>query len=424
MIERSGRRAMRPVVLILGLLATVAVCAEAVAASGAGNALISVDGVRVLRLSGTPYSRGFTHGNRLADDILASLDQVSGPRGMVGGTAAYVKLLSSITKRMSVSPEHKRELEGILNGIKAKFRGTPVITPLAREITYDDLLTINCIADALGLACSSFAAWGALTTDGDTLAGRNLDWFVDESLFGQELVIVHAPDPARSALGWVSITWPGLIGCYTGMNSEGVTVSVHDVAAGRASEGDQFVPRTFALRDAIEGARADSAVADVARILRSRAVMVGNNVAVTMPYTGNAAPSAVLEYDSNVTQHDGVTVRPPKASMHQVCTNHYRNRAKPTACPRYQALSERLASADQGPTPVSMDDAWSMLEAVAFKGRMAPDIITFTSVVFEPNKRKMHVAFATRGRPAPYGKRVTLDVAKLLLGTAGAVGKR
>ena len=79
---------------------------------------------------------------------------------MVGGTSAYVKLLSSFTRRMSVSQEHKRELEGILNGIKAKFGGTPVIAPLAREVTYDDLLTMNCIADALGLACSSFAAWG------------------------------------------------------------------------------------------------------------------------------------------------------------------------------------------------------------------------------------------------------------------------
>ncbi len=424
MTERSGRRTKRPAALILGLLATVAVCADAVAATGAGEALVKVDGVRVLRLSGTAYDRGFTHGTSLANDILTSLDQVSGPRGMVGGTSAYEKLLRSFTKRMSVSPEHKRELEGILNGIKAKYRGTPVITPLAREITYDDLLTINCIADALGLACSSFAAWGALTADGETLAGRNLDWFVDESLFGQELVIVNAPDPARPALGWVSIAWPGLIGCYTGMNSEEVTVSIHDVAAGRASEGDQFVPRTFALRDAIEGARAASAVADVAGILRSRAVMVGNNVAVTMPYTGNAAPSAVLEYDSDVTQRDGVTVRPPEASTHQVCTNHYLSRAKPTACPRYEALSERLASAHQGPTPVSIDDAWGMLEAVAFKGRMAPDVVTFTSVVFEPNKRKMHVAFATRGRPAPYGKRVTLDVVKLLLETAGAVGKR
>jgi hypothetical protein len=320
---------------------------------------------------------------------------------------------------MSIAGKRKQELQGILDGIEARFGGTPVVAALFREITYDDLLAMNCVADALASACSSFVAWGPLTADGNTLAGRNLDWNLISTLFGQELIMVQAPDPAGPALGWVSITWPGLIGCYTGMNSEGVTVSVHDAPAGRALEGKGFIPRTFALRDAIEAAKAASAIDDIKRVLRARAVTVGNNVPVAMPFAGKAPPAVVFEYDGNVAQSDGVTVRLPDGSGYQVCTNHYRSRAQPTPCSRYDSLSERLASASKQRKPLKIEDAWSMLEAVAFTGQGMRAKITFTGVVFEPNKRKMHVAFATPGTPAPFGKRVTLDVVKLLREAGG-----
>ncbi|MGB2988317.1 MAG: hypothetical protein WBE26_20800, partial [Phycisphaerae bacterium] len=55
--------------------------------------------------------------------------------------------------------------------------------------------------------------------------------------------------------------------------------------------------------------------------------------------------------------------------------------------------------------------AWNMLGGVSIEG-----IITHHSVVFEPNKRLMHVAFAENGKHAPKCKAVTLDVAKLLAG--------
>ena len=45
-----------------------------------------------------------------------------------------------------------------------------------------------------------------------------------------------------------------------------------------------------------------------------------------------------------------------------------------------------------------------------------PDTVTYHSVVFEPDKRLMHVAFTEDGKKAPACKKVTLDVAKLLVG--------
>ena len=52
-----------------------------------------------------------------------------------------------------------------------------------------------------------------------------------------------------------------------------------------------------------------------------------------------------------------------------------------------------------------------MLKGVSMEG-----ITTLHSVVFEPNKCLMHVAFTKKGKPAPECKPITLDVVELLKG--------
>ncbi|MFQ5590353.1 MAG: C45 family autoproteolytic acyltransferase/hydrolase [Phycisphaerae bacterium] len=414
MIVRRHRTRWLRWPVLMGTLTAAAGCAARAPGQSTSQPLTQVEGVRVLRLAGTPRLRGVAQGYHLADDIVTLLSEFISGGGVPGGSAVYEAALIPFSRRMHVSDRYKQELEGIMEGIGKRCGGPAPVTALGRPITYDDLLAMNCMADALSLACSSFAVWGALTSDGDTLAGRNLDWRFSEALFDRQLVVVRAPDPARSALGWVSIGWPGLIGCYTGMNSEGVTLSIHDAPAGRGSGGTGPVPRTFAMRDALEAARAASAVDDVTRILRAGSVFVGNNVMVTRPFVAGSVPSVVFEYDGNVTHSGGVTVRMPKPPNYQICTNHFRERAQPVPCARYDALKRVLASASAGRSPVTLPDAWEMLDTVAFTGKAFPAKITFTSVVFEPNKRRMHVAFASPGRSAPSGAHVTLDVARLL----------
>ena len=68
-------------------------------------------------------------------------------------------------------------------------------------------------------------------------------------------------------------------------------------------------------------------------------------------------------------------------------------------------------SRSQGKRHVTMARAWKMLADLE-----VPDTIMYHSVVFEPNRRLMHVAFAKPGVDAPRCKHVTLDVTRLLAG--------
>ena len=62
-------------------------------------------------------------------------------------------------------------------------------------------------------------------------------------------------------------------------------------------------------------------------------------------------------------------------------------------------------------SPTSGDARRRALGGVAAQGGL-----TYHSVVFEPNERRMHVAFTEDGQNAPKCKKVTLDVRKLLAG--------
>jgi hypothetical protein len=205
------------------------------------------------------------------------------------------------------------------------------------------------------------------------------------------------------------------------MNEDGVTVSMHDVR-GPAPTAAGFTPRGLILREAIESAQAVSAVRDVGRVLRNRTCAVGNNVPVAMPQSDSGQASVVFEYDGRLALSSGVTIRAPDEPLYQLCTNHYVQRGTPVPCTRYETIHRKLAGLRDAGKTLDLDRAWSILQAVERGPDGAtPWLLTYQSVVFEPDRRRLHVALSREGKPAPRCRRVVLDVDSLLTrqGTAG-----
>ncbi len=413
-------------ILVLVVFGSV-VRADAPKAPTVNGRLTSVEGVPVLIVWGTPRERGFAQGNLFAGRFIDMLDTYLGDTEISGGPATYEASTQLVPLMMKIPPAFQDELRGLLAGIEARLDGKTTVPRLKRKIAIRDLVTVNCIPDSAAFGCSSFAIWGRRTTDGDTIAGRNLDWNVSSALLNSQVVVVHVPEAGSGAVAWVSVGWPGLIGCLTGMNAKGVTVSMHDVWGGKPSGKMGFTPRALALREAIEAARSRTAQADILVVFRKRTVAVGNNVAVALPHhsrnpAGVSAPSVVFEYDGVTTLSGGVTVRSPKppgkvrrrGGAMQVTTNHYLSRAEPTRCRRYETISRTLAAAEKNKEQIDIAAAWRILSSVAQTGRRDGGLATYHSVVFEPDKMKMHVALTDGGKPAPDCKHFTLDVAALI----------
>ncbi|MFQ5411503.1 MAG: C45 family autoproteolytic acyltransferase/hydrolase, partial [Phycisphaerae bacterium] len=359
---------------------------DAVAVKGL---LSEIEGVRVLRVWGTPHERGYAHGYHMARDILALFEGYLKGESNGGKAAAYQMASMMVSRIMKIEPRYEQELRGMREGIEARLDGETTVSALKRKLNYTDLVAINCIPDSSRLGCSSFAAWGRLTKEGHTLAGRNLDWIRIDALEDNQIILCHLREPGnKSVAGWVSVTWPGLIGCLTGMNERGVTVSMHDAPSDPPEVPAGFTPRAFALRDAIEAAHSSTTIAerDILKVLRHRRVAVGNIVSVTTPFmpersgVSQTGPALAIEYDGVTSRSGGVTLRSSTISwapartrnrgcirlmggeMFQICTNHYRQRGAAVSCDRYKTIKRRLGSLESAGKMLDVEGAWKILD--------------------------------------------------------------
>ncbi|MFQ5489108.1 MAG: C45 family autoproteolytic acyltransferase/hydrolase [Phycisphaerae bacterium] len=379
-------------------------------------------GVRVLKLWGTPDQRGHAHGVLLGADLMKVFEGIVLDPRIVDSLPVYEsKVRRQLLGRFRFDPDYRAELEGMLRGIveAVGLEGTR-LEKLGRHLDVRDLMALNCMADWYPFACSSFSAWGPATADGQMITARNLDFIPLPGLETDHVLIAYL-EPGSGKLPWVSLAWPGLIGAYSAMNAGGVTVSMHDASPLEPTHRGAFVPRSLALRDAIESARAGSAVADVKRVLLKCPTMFGNNIHVSSPYTGQATPAAVFEYDGQLSKDGGVTQRvasSSKGTSWLTCTNHYCRRADPppvqdhpfSTVRRFTTLATALA--DAGRSQGKIDPAWarSNLAKVATQG----DVLTLHTVYYLPNRKEMLISLTQSGQPATRFEPVRMTLAKLL----------
>ena len=380
--------------------------------------LTTVDGVKVLRIWGDPAERGFAHGYLLADEIIELFEDFLADERLSGGPEGFTAMSAKFRELMKIPKPYLAELRGIKAGLEAKKGGDITITALDRELTLRDLVAMNCIPDSIGIACSSFAAWGDLTPDRKTLSGRNLDWHEAKFLRTTQIIVAHIPAKGAPQNAWTSITWPGMIICLTGMNEHGVTVSMHDVFDTRPSQRNGFTPRGFCLRAAIEGADAGNVIDSVKAILKKHVPIVGNNVPVSFPCENNTASAVVFEYDGNKKRSRGVTVRRPHFKRDDkprfiVATNDYHKRGSYSHCRRFETLLQTLETMGSSATGIEkkkVEAGFKMLGSVSMKS----GYVTYHSVVFEPNDRRLSVSFSSPTDYAPNDNRVTIDLKKVL----------
>lgn len=388
--------------------------------------LTTVGGLRVLRVWGTSQQRGYAHGYLLAGDILRLIDAYIAQTAISGGPEKYAQVSLPMARTMTVlRPIYRRELEGMLAGIRDRLgpEGSMLRT-LGRPIEYADLLAANCSPDNVRPFCSSFMVWGTLTADSGTLTGRNLDWHRIDGLLGTGILIAHLPTKKPARHGWVSVSWPGFVGCLSGMNDAGVTVAIHDVPRGLPDRMLGLTPRGYALREAIESAGGSDALTDVAAVFRKRHAPVGSNVPVSMPFESlsKRPPAAVLEYDGRTEETGGLTIREAGTEESAsggaswlACTNHYRQRGAANPCDRYATIASELRKRATEHRAMDVATAWELLDRVAQPRPATPSLLTYQMIVFEPNRLRMHVSLADRAMPDwKSARRVTLDLRELL----------
>lgn len=350
--------------------------------------LTKLAGADVLELWGSPPQAAYAQGFLTAPRIVALFDEyILDPR-IVRDPAVYEVMLRPVVRRQFAwSAAQLAEFEALLRGMRDRLGQECRSTRLERSIELEDLMVANTIADWYGMFCSSVSVWGRYTADGQTLTARNLDYPGTASMERNQLIVVRQAH--GDARGWVGVGWPGALGVYTAMNDQGVTMLMHDAAGLAASYPDGFTPRSFVLREALEAARAESYVGDVARVFARHRVLVGNNVHVSAPRRDALPPAVIFEYDGN-REGDGFVCRKP-GDDHVApcadalwCTNHMRLRKPAVESRRFTALAQALARLADESRTLDPRGAFELID-------LARQDTTVHTVVLEPARRRMHV---------------------------------
>ena len=203
--------------------------------------------------------------------------------------------------------EYRREIYGESRAFDPAF--DVIGTGYERALNYHAAHDIgHALQDLAFVGCTSFAAWGERTADGQLLIGRNFDFHLGEEFACDKLVLAMRPDSGHP---FVIVTWAGMLGAVSGMNLEGLTVTIN--ASRSALPTGARTPISLLAREILQhAATVDEAVAIAAR----REVFVSESILVGSARDGRAV---VIE-----KAPDGMGVHDPGNGL-VVCANHYQS---------------------------------------------------------------------------------------------------
>ena len=260
--------------------------------------ILKKEGLKTLRLEGSPYEMGYQHGRALKNEmkyLASNLGRLFGKyEGILGRLA--IPIFRQLVKKMKhqIPEEFQEEIKGIAD---------------ASGVKENDILLIN-LTEEFGaifylylkpfipfLKCSAFVSKDA---EGNIIWGRNLDYLFYEDLPSRSVLFVYLPD---QGFPFISLGWPAVIGAPTAISKDFSLILLSSPA--RTNRIFSGIPQEILTRQVIQYSQnLDEAVK---KIISAQAT-VGQNLVL------------VSQNDAKV-----VEISPIKKTVRSFDTNEYIN---------------------------------------------------------------------------------------------------
>ncbi|UQB67644.1 C45 family autoproteolytic acyltransferase/hydolase [Epilithonimonas zeae] len=269
-----------------------------------------------LYIKGNPLQLGYNNG-ALTQDLMQKQEEIffSKVEGFVPSKFKQ-KLLRGFLKwynrkmYLNVRDDYQAELYGLSQYSSDKY---DFIAPkFLRSMYLHGAHDIgHAMQDLMMVGCSSLAVWNENSEDGDLLIGRNFDFYVGDEFAKNKLIEFVEPE---NGIPYMSVSWPGMIGVVSGMNKEGITVTIN---AGKSKIPlTAKTPISLVTREILQYARnIDEAIA----IAKKRRVFVSESILVGSANDKNAV---IIEVSP-----DNFGVYKVENSNKIFCTNHFQSEA-------------------------------------------------------------------------------------------------
>ncbi len=323
-----------------------------------------LDGVPVAIFQGSPEEIGAQHAALVLQPGAKLLDY---PQDFVaaGGREASWPLVVEASKSLwKQSPQrYQRELAALVENSQHD----------AAQVDAEAVSVSNTLLELRRLGCSTLIVEPQQSATGGPLFGRNFDLPPLGVLDKYSLVMVFRPTGFRA---FAAVSFPSLIGLFSGMNDAGLAVATLDVYES-ADQSTRFdisgVPLALVFRQILEEC---TTVDQAERLLKSIQATTWMNLAVCDRDGG-----AVFEITPQTV------VRREASEGILPCTNHFRSAglAVDQRCWRYEKLSAATAA-----VPLDVEAVHGYLHQ-ANQGKF-----TLQTMVFEPRELVLHLAL---GKP-------------------------
>lgn len=273
------------------------------------------EGLMVVHLKGSPFELGYAAGTLMHDQIHTLenefIQMVHGyvPEDWKINVLKWYVIFRNRHLSEFIPLDYRLEIYGAVLGCPdahpelGDYYNRLLNYHAAHDVSY--MMIDNPLVSRAG--CTSFGAWGAATTGGHLITGRNFDWEAADVFSRDRVVIMCEPD---NAIPFISLAWAGMAGVVSGMNRAGVSVTVNGAPSSLPKE--TATPVAIVAREILERAHN---LDESLKILREAKVFVS-----TLWLVGSRADGRFIV----VEKTPGVThVREPEADS-IVCANHFR----------------------------------------------------------------------------------------------------
>jgi len=271
----------------------------------------SESGLYEVYVEGDPYERGVAYG-RLTHDLVFYQEKVfTDQLKQLVPSSFYRQFLRAgigwFNRDLDdyIPEENKLEICGVSESTSPEFE---FIAPAYQRImNYHAAHDIGHALQNMSLVgCTSFGAWADASEDSSLIIGRNFDFYLGDDFAKDKIIAFFRP---TSGYPFMMVTFGGMTGVLSGMNKEGLTVTLN--AAKSEITTSSATPVSIVAREILQYA---STIEEAYAIAQQRSTFVAETFLI-----GSAKDhmAAIIEKSPTACE----LVYSDKNSI--VCTNHF-----------------------------------------------------------------------------------------------------
>jgi hypothetical protein len=270
-------------------------------------------GVWEMFVSGDAYERGVING-KLSKELIyqqekAFTDQIMQmvPSSFYRHFLRYFIAWFNRDLDEHISQEYKEEIFGVSQSASGEFEY--IGSPYQRLMNYHAAHDIGHALQNMALVgCSSFSTWDDKSEDGKLILGRNFDFYVGDRFAENKIVYFCEPKEGNK---FMMVTWGGLIGVVSGMNTAGLTITLNSAKSDMPS--GSATPVSLLAREILQYA---SDIEEAVEIAGKRKTFVSESFMIGSARDKKTVVIEKTPHALDVYEEKGGSI---------VCTNHYQS---------------------------------------------------------------------------------------------------